>query len=132
MTHLKKVLVGSALALFLFAPIVSARPPRVVIGGGFGYWGPGWYGYYGPYPYYGPYGYAPASYPGQVKIDDAKHIKDASVYVDGGYVGLAGELKKFPLVPGTHNIELRDPSGNTIYQQKIQVLAGRTTDIHAS
>jgi len=57
-------------------------------------------------------------------------LKGASVYVDGGFAGLTGKLKKFPLRPGNHNIELRDSDGRTIYQQQVAVIAGKTTDIH--
>ena len=44
-------------------------------------YGPGWYGWWGPGYYYGP----PA---GKVKI--VTPDKNASVYVDGGYVGPEG------------------------------------------
>lgn len=65
-----------------------------------------------------------------MKIVDV--AKDAMVYVDGGYAGTAGKLKKFPLRPGSHNIELRDPSGHTFHEEKINVLAGKTLEIHGT
>ena len=98
--------------------------PRVIVG-------PAWYGYVGPswyYPYYGPaYAVGPAT--GEVKIDT--RLKDASVYVDGGFVGPVSKFKKFGLQPGNHDIELRDASGRTIFQQRIQVLVVRTTEIRS-
>jgi hypothetical protein len=53
----------------------------------------------------------------------------AAVYVDGGYAGVAKKLKKFPLRPGTHEIALRDLRGETFYQERVEVIAGRTTQI---
>jgi hypothetical protein len=58
-------------------------------------------------------------------------MKDASVFVDGGYAGLAKDLKDFHLRPGNHNIELRAPDGRTIYQQEIDVIAGKTVKVIA-
>ena len=65
---------------------------------------------------------------GKVKI--ITHDKDASVYIDGGYVGPVVKAKNLPLRPGTHDVELRDPSGNTFYRESVQVIPGRTTEIH--
>ena len=65
-----------------------------------------------------------------MKIVDAG--KDAMVYVDGGYAGKVGDLKKFRLSTGDHNIELRDPSGHPFYQEKIDVLPGKTLEIHGT
>jgi hypothetical protein len=116
-------------ALAIFVPVASARP-RVFIGGYFGpgFYGPAYYGWYGPAyaaPY--PYGAVEVPYAGKVKIDTK--MKDAGVYVDGGYAGTVGELKTFPLRPGTHDIEVRNPSGQTILQQRVDVLAGKTTKL---
>jgi len=112
------------LALAVFGPAASARP-RVFIGGYFGPWfyGPAYYGWYGP-AYVAPYAVEPVPYVGNVKIDSK--MKDAGVFVDGGYAGTVGQLKTLPLRPGAHNIELRDPSGQTVLQEKIDVLAGKT------
>jgi hypothetical protein len=117
------------LALAIFVPVASARP-RIFIGGYFGpgFYGPAYYGWYGP-GYVAPYGVVAAAYEGKVKIDTK--MKDAGVFVDGGYAGTVGQLKTFPLRPGTHNIELRDPSGQSIFQEKIDVLAGKTTKLAA-
>jgi len=82
-------------------------------------------------PFY--YSYWPQSYyaaaprVGDVKIDT--HLKGASIYVDGGYAGMTGKLKEFPLQPGNHDIQVRDSAGNTLFQNKVQVLAGRTLEI---
>lgn len=120
------------LVLLVLVPVASART-RIIVRGGFG---PVWYGYWGPGPYYWgwgwgpPYAYVvPAPYTGTVKIDTT--MKDAYVYVDGGFAGPVTQMKKFPLRPGTHDIELRSPDGRTLYQESIDVIAGKTVELHA-
>jgi len=56
---------------------------------------------------------------GEVKIKT--HMKDAAVYVDGGYLGVAGKINKFDLAPGVHEIELRDRSGRIIREERVNV-----------
>lgn len=100
-----------------YAPVI-VRPYRFYGPGWYGYWGPGWY----PRP---AYAIGPAT--GEVKIDT--HMKNASVYVDGGYVGPIDKFKKFQLVPGNHDVELRDLSGQTIMKQRVQVILDKTVEI---
>ena len=57
---------------------------------------------------------------GYVKIKTDR--KDASVYVDGGFADRIEKAKKFALRPGTHDIELRDSDGRTLYRERIAVL----------
>jgi len=135
MSRFLKVFAIALLALLMVAPLASAqRRGRVIIRGGFGFrgpafFGPGWgpyWGYWGgPYGY--PYGYYAEPAMGEVKIETP--AKDALVYVDGGYAGLSGKLRHFHLSPGTHDIELRDPSGKAFFQEHVQVIAGKTIDI---
>jgi hypothetical protein len=129
MTRYMKYSAMALLSLAILVPAASAHP-RIFVGGYFGpgFYGPAYYGWYGP-GYYAPYAFAPAPYLGKVKIDTK--MKDASVFVDGGYAGTVGQLKTFPLRPGTHNIEVRSPSGQSIFQEKIDVLAGKTTKLAA-
>jgi opacity protein-like surface antigen len=111
--------------LLSVVPIAAAAQPVGVVGAGFYApgWGPGWYG-----PRWGaPYAVVP--YTGEVKIKT--NNKNAAVFIDGGYAGQSAKLKKFALSPGVHNIELRDPSGHAFYQQRIQVIPGKTLQIHA-
>jgi hypothetical protein len=136
MTRLIKLVPICALALLTLAPVASAQR-RVFVRGGFGFrgfYGPAYYGWYGPYwgPAWGPYGYYYGEGygyggGGQVKIEN--HAKDALVYVDKGYIGTVEKSKHFPLKPGEHDIELRDPSGHTFYSEHIRVLPGHTTEI---
>ena len=129
MTRYMKYSAMVLLALAIFVPVASARP-RIFIGGYFGgpFYGPAYYGWYGP-GYYAPYAVEPAPYAGRVKFETK--MKDASVYVDGGYAGTIRQLGTFPLRPGTHNLELRDPSGQTIFQERVDVLAGKTIKLAA-
>jgi hypothetical protein len=139
---MSKFLKGSAialLALLTLAPAASAR------GRGFfvrpfyyhvypyPYWGLGWGWGWGIGPWYGPYGWGPGYYryarTGEVKIETKQ--KGNSIYVDGGYAGVTGKLKKFRLKPGNHTIELRSPSGKKIYQERVYVIPGKTLKIHA-
>jgi hypothetical protein len=81
------------------------------------------------YPY--PYAYAPdymAENFGYVKIKTER--KDTSVYVDGGFADKVEKAKKFALRPGTHDIELRDSDGRTLFQERVAVLVGKTTELH--
>ena len=126
-----------ALAGFLTISPASALAQRgrvVVVGGGFygrGWYGPGW-GWYGPGWYYGP-GWGPRYYiPSGGKVKIVTPDRNASVYVDGGYAGPVAKFKKFSLRPGNHDIALRDPDGRTFYQERVQVIPGKTTEIHAS
>ena len=53
----------------------------------------------------------------------------ARIYVDGAYAGTAQQLGSFPLKPGSHQIELRDATGQTMYNQQINVILGKTLKI---
>jgi len=80
------------------------------------------------YPY--PYAYAPdymAENFGYVKIKTER--KDASVYVDGGFADRVEKAKKFALRPGTHDIELRDSDGRSLFRERVAVLVGKTTEL---
>lgn len=81
-----------------------------------------------PYPYAYPPDYMAANF-GYVKIKTDK--KDASVYVDGGFADRVDKAKKFALRPGNHDIELRDSDGRSLFHEKVQVLVGKTTELHA-
>ncbi len=126
-----KVATVALFGLLMLAPFASAHPPGGFGGGRFGggvFVGPGWYGWYGPGAYglgwYEPYGYVPANAAGMVKFDTKN--KDAEVYVDGGYAGTVKQLGTFPLKAGTHDIELRQPDGQSFYTQHVNVVPAKT------
>lgn len=98
-------------------PVIVVRPSY-----GFGFYAPVWYG-----PAWGPTYVVPRRVTGDIKIDT--HEKQDMVYVDGGFAGQTGSLKKFDLQPGNHDIEVRDAAGQTIFHQTVAVLADKTTDI---
>ena len=133
MKRLLKYSAIAILAVLTSVPIASAQRFRAggFYGGG-GYYGgmgvgfyPGYYNGYGPW--YGPGYYAPNA--GEVQIL-TKHKGD-QIFVDGGFAGRTGELKKFPLRAGTHTIELRNANGKTFYQERITVIAGKKLKIQS-
>ena len=88
------------------------------------------------YPYY-PWGFYPYGYPGyyapaygEVKIET--HRKDLAVYIDGGYAAEIRKDKKFTLKPGNYEIELRNSEGQTVYQETVAVVVGKTTKLQIS
>jgi len=136
---MKRLLKYSAIALLAFVTFAPAAFARGFGGGGFrgggfygggfyGGWGlgfyPGWYG-----PYYGPYGYGYYPNAGEVQIQTKQ--KGNQIFVDGGYAGRTGELRKFPLRAGSHEIELRTANGKTFYQERINVIAGKKIKIQS-
>ena len=66
---------------------------------------------------------------GFVKIKTER--KDASVFIDGGFADKIAKAKKYALRPGNHDVELRDSDGRTIYQERVAVTVGKTTELHA-
>jgi len=134
MNRIIKSLLIALVALLTLAPLApnaaAQRAHAVIVGGGF-YgpgWGPGWYGpgWYGGSWWPGYYG-RPA---GDVKL--VTKVKGDSIFVDGGYAGLTGQLKKFPLRPGTHTIAVKDQDGREIFRQRVEVLLGKTTKVYVN
>ena len=120
---------GALMATMAMAPRADAAG-RVFVRPGFGfyyapapaYYGPGWYRPWGPR------WYVAGPVTGDVKINTP--VKGDSIYVDGGFVGQTGKLKKFSLPPGNHRIEVRDGDGRDVYRNTIHVIAGRDVDIN--
>jgi hypothetical protein len=116
------------------APTASAARRGVVIVQPAPFWGPGplWWGGYWWDPYY-PYSAFPGDYIsahyGFVKIDKHHQDKNDSVYIDGGYAAKLKNAGKFALRPGNHKIELRDPRGHSIFQERVAVMIGKTTKV---
>lgn len=79
-----------------------------------------------PYPYAYPPDYMAESF-GYVKIKTER--KDASVYIDGGFADKLAKAKKFALRPGNHDIELRDSDGRSLFQERVAVIVGKTTEL---
>lgn len=131
MTRYWKYVGIALLALSIVVPAASAHP-RVFIGGGFygpAFYGPGYFGWYGPGYYGAPYTVDAGPYLGKVKFETK--MKDANVYVDDAYAGTVRQLGTFPLKPGTHNLELRDPSGQVLFQDRVSIVAGKTLKLAA-
>jgi len=127
-----------AAAVLLFAPATASAQWHA--GGGwyggwygaypYGYWGPyyapyGWGSYWGPYYGYGPYGYYGGSPLGEVRIKSPD--KKALIYINGAYAGVAKDLKRFYLKPGTYTIEQR--IGSDVQKVRVYVVTDRTVKI---
>jgi hypothetical protein len=80
-----------------------------------------------PYPYAYPPDYMAENF-GYVKIKSDR--KDASVFVDGGFADKIEKAKRFALRPGTHDIELLDSDGRTLFRERVAVIVGKTTELH--
>ena len=119
----------AALAATLFVPafasarmIVGVRPAyRPFVGYRYGF-GPYWGGPYWGYP--GAIYSAPST--GSVKFDT--HEKNASVYVNEGYVGTVGQVKTLHLRPGNYLIQVNEP-GRAAFSEKVYVTAGNTVKL---
>jgi hypothetical protein len=99
----------------------------------FGPFGYGWWpaAYYWD-PWYMPYlpgysGFARGPGMGEVKLET--EAKDAQVYINGAYAGIAGDLKHMWLDPGAYNLEVK--SGDLSFSKRIYVLSGKTMKIDA-
>lgn len=128
---------------------VHTRPSHFRHGGWNGYWGIGYYGGYGsaywnPFwgwgyyaPYYPYYAYPPvvaySSSPGygMGALDFAVQPKQAEVFVNGQFVGLAKQYDGFPgylwLDRGSYEIAVYHPGYQTVTKQ-IQILTGLVLD----
>ena len=94
--------------------------------GAFGYpfWNYGWEGWLHP-GYYGGFRQGPGM--GLVKVKGPS--KQAEVYVDGAYAGLAKDLGNMWLGPGAYDLEIRE--GGDTFHKRIYVLSGKTVRINA-
>ena len=102
-----------------YVPVVRSYAPYGRYGFGYGYYRPAWS--YPPYPLYA------VQTTGQVKIDT--DMKDATLYIDGGFVGPVRKFKKVDLRPGNHDIELRDASGDRLFNRRVQVIVGKSVEL---
>ncbi len=129
---MSRLLKCSAIALLAFLTLAPAATARGIYFGGShffaGYYGPAYYpGFYGAGWWSGPE-YYPGPPAGEVEI--VTKNKGNSIYIDGGFAGRTGQLKKFPLRPGSHVIELRKPGGKAFYQERITVIPGKKIKIN--
>jgi hypothetical protein len=106
--------------------------PLAYGGLGFGYWGGSYGGFYDPFWYGGP-GYYPSGYPAYGGYEGSLRLKvrprDASVFVDGYFVGRVDEFdgvfQRLHVEPGPHRIEVR-ADGFQPLAFEVRILPGRT------
>jgi hypothetical protein len=154
--HKMRIRTMAVLVLAMFLPSMPAFAGggfRVWVGGGFGggYVGGFWGGHYprayypqAHHPYYPPawtgwgpayygtrYVYVPHANPasnvGKIQLEGADRLD--RVYLDGGYAGIAGDLKTITIKPGTYNLEIRR-GGTRIFSQRISVLGAKTLKLN--
>jgi len=121
---MRRLLIIGVTTVLMMAPLTASARIRVWVAPRFGW---GWYTpFWAPYPYpYGYYGYAPAQ--GTLKFDTS--VKDAEVYINGGYAGTVGQLKSMHLLPGNYDIEVRAP-GRKQFEERVYVAAGKTVHLN--
>ncbi len=112
-------------AILTLAPTALAQQRRTIIVRRY-YVVPRYDPFYDPF-FYSPYrAYAPPT-TGDVKLKT--DVRDAMLYVDGGFVGEVKKNKRISLGPGTHEIELRNSDGVVLFSQNVNVMLGKTTEI---
>jgi hypothetical protein len=87
------------------------------------------YPFYGPfyYPAYGPaLKYGPGK--GEVKLSSLGRNKNAEVYIDNAYAGIANKLKEMWLDPGAYDLSLKAADGSS-FSKRIYVLSGKSLKI---
>jgi len=87
------------------------------------------YPFYGTfyYPAYGPLlKYGPGK--GEVKLSSLGRNKNAEVYIDNAYAGIAGKLKEMWLDPGAYDLSLKAADGSS-FTKRIYVLSDKSLKI---
>lgn len=64
---------------------------------------------------------------GDVKI--VAPAQSASVWVDGQYAGTTDNIMQLGLEAGSHDVQLKDLQGNTLFSGSVSVVAGQTTQV---
>ena len=138
----KVLLAKSALLLGVLLATMPAAEARGGFRGGVivrpyigGYYGGGYYGPwgYGGYPgyysgYYGGLGFPVNAHRNQGKLKIDTKQKDAEVYLDGAFAGVAKDMKSTWLKQGTYDLEVRGPGGER-YAKQIYVVSGKTIHV---
>lgn len=140
MIGLWKAFAITLVALFTLAPLASARRKKVLIyyqAPSSNVWyevrtertAPPVYTYTVPQSTDSIYVYeaAPPRTTGVVKITAPE--RESSVWIDGEYAGTAANIMQVALDEGSHDIELRDRRGRSVFTGSVEVIAGQTTEI---
>lgn len=114
---------------------------RVVVGVGYPYYSPFYWGSYHGSPFWGPYGYWPPPYAFYGAYDYASDVRilatprEAEVYVDGYLVGTVDDFdgwsQRLRIQPGEHEIELY-LEGYRSVRQKMLFRPGETYKVRAA
>jgi hypothetical protein len=63
---------------------------------------------------------------GQIKL--STDVREAEVFLDGSYAGIAKDLKSIWLRPGSYDLEVRPP-GRASFYKRVYVLSGKTLKV---
>ena len=97
--------------------------------------GPPVYTYTAPAPASAPIYVYNAPTPPPPAMGDVKIVAPAqntTIWIDGQFAGTTGNVMQVALNAGDHEMQLRDPSGNTVFSGTVDVVAGQTTQIQPS
>ncbi len=124
-------LATACLIALMALPVSAAAQKSGYFPYGWGwYWGPSWNG---PYPHWeGPYEtYEPTK--GKIKLE---HVdKQDNVFLDGSYIGTAGDVKTIKLGGGVHSLEVKHWGKNALWdkdvlKERVFVIAGKTIKLN--
>src|SRR5882672_9327228 len=113
---MKRMMVLSLLVVS-FVMVSASAEAAVRVGIGFGYRAPVFVPRYWAPPVYYALPVRSAN-TGELKVDT--NAKDASVYINGAYVGTVREMKTIWLRSGSYDIEVRSSNGG-VFDQKVFV-----------
>ena len=132
--------------LLCFAMLATPASAGIRLGGisvGVGYSytsGPGYYPYgypyfydpfWAPFPWYGPayYSLVDGRPMGEIHLSGTEKL--AEVYIDGGYAGLAKDLKTLHLDPGAYTVEIH-AQGKEAQQRRVYVISNKVVKVDFS
>ena len=64
-----------------------------------------------------------------LKLETAGAWQGDSVYVDGTYVGVAGDISDLGVIPGPHELMLCAPDGTVAYRHVVSTAIGEPTEV---
>ncbi len=139
---LNRIFIVVVCLLFLATPAFAGiRFGGITVSAGYAHYsGPGYYAYGYPYfydPFWSPFPwYAPAYYSvamnrpmGVLRLTGTD--ANSEVFIDGGYAGVAKDLKRLDLDPGVYTVEIHPPSG-AAQQRRVYVISNKTVKVDFS
>lgn len=128
------------LAMLATPAFAGIRFGGISVGVGYAHYsGPGYYAYgypyfydpfWAPFPWYSPYYSVAVARPmGEIHLAGAEKL--AEVYIDGGYAGIAKDLKTLHLDPGAYTVEIH-AQGKPAQQRRVYVISNKIVKVDFS